>query len=99
MGTAARLKQCGSGSWPDPRRWSSVPPVQGYHYATMCSMNVTLCNRTGLMLRNPVIAASGTFGYGTEFANRMDLSALGALVSKGTTFEPRAGNQPVRLSE
>jgi dihydroorotate dehydrogenase (NAD+) catalytic subunit len=46
-----------------------------------------------------VIAASGTFGYGLEFAERMDLSGLGAIVCKGTTREPRAGNPPPRVTE
>lgn len=58
-----------------------------------------LAPRTGFALRNPVIAASGTFGYGTEYASRMDLSGLGAVVSKGTTRHPRTGNQPLRLAE
>jgi dihydroorotate dehydrogenase (NAD+) catalytic subunit len=62
-------------------------------------MNVTLAPRTGLQLRSPVIAASGTFGYGTEFAERQDLTGLGAIVCKGTTREPRAGNPPIRMVE
>lgn len=62
-------------------------------------METMLAPRTGFALRNPVIAASGTFGYGTEYASRMDLSGLGAVVSKGTTRHPRTGNQPLRLAE
>src|SRR5947209_5578187 len=62
-------------------------------------MHTTLIPRTGLVLKNPVIAASGTFGYGTEFASRMDVSGLGAIVCKGTTRLPRAGNEPLRLAE
>src|SRR5947209_799784 len=62
-------------------------------------MDVVLAPRTGFSLQNPVIAASGTFGYGTEFASRMDLSGLGAIVCKGTTREPRAGNEPLRIVE
>jgi dihydroorotate dehydrogenase (NAD+) catalytic subunit len=62
-------------------------------------MEVTLIPRTRLILKNPVIAASGTFGYGTEFAQRMDVSGLGAIVCKGTTRRPRAGNEPLRLAE
>lgn len=60
-------------------------------------MDVVIAPRTGLTLKNPVMTASGTFGYGIEFAGRMDLSGLGAVVCKGTTREPRAGNPPVRL--
>lgn len=65
----------------------------------MAGMKVTIAPRTGLTLKNPVIAASGTFGYGVEFAARMNISGLGAIVCKGTTREPRAGNPPVRLTE
>jgi len=59
-------------------------------------LSVSLC---GVPLRNPVIAASGTFGYGTEYANLMDVGALGGICSKGLTLEPRSGNRGVRLAE
>src|SRR5947209_9223118 len=65
----------------------------------MIHMETTLVPRTRLVLKNPVTAASGTFGYGTEFASRMDVSGLGAIVCKGTTRRPRAGNEPLRLAE
>lgn len=65
----------------------------------MSRMDVVICPRTELRLRNPVVAASGTFGYGVEFASRMDVTGLGAIVCKGTTREPRAGNQPLRMTE
>jgi len=51
----------------------------------------------GITLRNPVIAASGTFGYGIEFASIVDLNSLGALVTKGLSREPIAGNPAPRL--
>ena len=51
----------------------------------------------GIRLRNPVIAASGTFGYGEEFARFVDLSRIGAVVVKGTSSRPIAGNSPPRL--
>jgi len=54
----------------------------------------TLC---GIRLRNPVIAASGTFGYGIEFAPILELGKLGALVTKGLSREPIAGNPAPRL--
>lgn len=57
-------------------------------------MPVDLC---GIALRNPVIAASGTFGYGLEFAPITDLSEIGALVTKGLSREPIAGNAAPRL--
>lgn len=52
-----------------------------------------------LKLNNPVIAASGTFGYGLEFAHRVDLNRLGGLVVKGLSLEPRPGNPQPRLAE
>jgi dihydroorotate dehydrogenase (NAD+) catalytic subunit len=52
-----------------------------------------------LKLRNPVLAASGTFGYGIEFAPFVDLSRLGGIVVKGLYLEPRPGNPPPRLAE
>jgi dihydroorotate dehydrogenase (NAD+) catalytic subunit len=56
-------------------------------------------HKAGLHLRNPVIAASGTFGYGTEYAPLMDVQRLGALVSKGITWAPRRGNRQPRIVE
>jgi len=51
----------------------------------------------GIRLRNPVFAASGTFGYGEEFARFVDLKRIGAVVVKGTSARPIAGNSPPRL--
>jgi dihydroorotate dehydrogenase (NAD+) catalytic subunit len=56
-------------------------------------------NKTGLELSNPVIAASGTFGYGTEYAEVLDIQKLGAIISKGITLQPRQGNAQPRLVE
>lgn len=53
----------------------------------------------GLSLANPVMTASGTFGYGTEYQHLFDIQELGAIVCKGTTLEPREGNQQPRLAE
>ena len=52
-----------------------------------------------LKLKNPVIAASGTFGYGEEYAGIIPLKSLGALITKGLSLEPRRGNPPPRLAE
>jgi dihydroorotate dehydrogenase (NAD+) catalytic subunit len=52
-----------------------------------------------LTLKNPLIAASGCFGYGVEYADVIDLSALGAIVSKGLFLEPREGHPPPRIVE
>lgn len=51
------------------------------------------------MLANPVMTASGTFGYGTEYSHMFDIQKLGAIVCKGTTLEPRDGNPQPRLAE
>ncbi|MDR0785840.1 MAG: dihydroorotate dehydrogenase [Treponema sp.] len=53
----------------------------------------------GVRFKNPVIAASGTFGYGREYAELVDVSALGGICSKGLTLRPRAGNSGTRLYE
>ncbi len=53
----------------------------------------------GLNLKNPVMPASGTFGYGEEYAPFMDLNRLGAVVTKGISLWPRAGNPPPRIME
>ncbi len=52
-----------------------------------------------LKLKNPVLVASGTFGYGQEYAQYFDISRLGAVVTKSLSREPRAGNKPPRLVE
>ncbi|MCL2473284.1 MAG: dihydroorotate dehydrogenase, partial [Treponema sp.] len=53
----------------------------------------------GVKFRNPVIAASGTFGYGREYSNLLDIAALGGICTKGLTFNARPGNTGVRLHE
>ena len=52
-----------------------------------------------LELKNPVMTASGTFGYGTEYADFMDINRLGAIIVKGTTLNPRQGNPYPRMAE
>lgn len=59
-------------------------------------MNVDLC---GITLDNPVIPASGTFGYGYEFAELYDINILGTFSFKGTTKDPRFGNPTPRIAE
>jgi dihydroorotate dehydrogenase (NAD+) catalytic subunit len=56
-------------------------------------------NKRGLTLANPVMTASGTFGWGTEYEHLFDIQKLGAIVSKGTTLKPREGNPQPRLAE
>lgn len=62
----------------------------------MGQMNVDLC---GITLANPVIPASGTFGYGYEFSELYDINVLGTFSFKGTTKEPRFGNPTPRIAE
>lgn len=52
-----------------------------------------------LHFKNPVLTASGTFGYGSEFEDFMDISCLGGIILKGTTIEPREGNPYPRMAE
>jgi dihydroorotate dehydrogenase (NAD+) catalytic subunit len=53
----------------------------------------------GLVLENPVMVASGTFGYGVEYGEVVDVDRLGAICCKGTTLKPRQGNRPPRVTE
>ena len=62
----------------------------------MVDLRTTLC---GIELDNPVIPASGTFGYGREFAKLYDINMLGTFSFKGTTREPRFGNPTPRIAE
>ena len=62
----------------------------------MGRLNVNLC---GITLDNPVIPASGTFGYGYEFAELYDINILGTFSFKGTTKDPRFGNPTPRIAE
>jgi dihydroorotate dehydrogenase (NAD+) catalytic subunit len=56
-------------------------------------------NLAGIPLRNPVMTASGTFGYGAEFAEYVNLERIGAFVTKGLSLKPRAGNPTPRIVE
>ena len=62
----------------------------------MARLNVKIGN---LELQNPVMTASGTFGYGEEFAGLVDIDRLGAFIVKGTTINPREGNDYPRMAE
>ena len=62
----------------------------------MANLKVDLC---GVEFKNPVIAASGTFGFGKEFNEIYDISCLGGISTKGLTLEPRLGNPTPRIAE
>src|SRR5436190_16912753 len=66
------------------------------NHTTDSPLATTLC---GIRLHNPVLAASGTFGYGLEFEKHLDLNALGGFVVKGLSREPIEGNPPPRVCE
>ena len=53
----------------------------------------------GIKMSTPIFAASGTFGFGEEFEDFVDLSRLGGVMVKGTTLKPRRGNEGVRITE
>ena len=63
---------------------------------SMASLNVNIGN---LKLKNPVMTASGTFGYGLEFEDFVPLNGIGAIIVKGTTLAPRQGNDYPRMAE
>ena len=62
----------------------------------MADLSVTLCGKT---LKNPVITASGTFGFGREYNELYDISLVGGVSTKGLTMEPRLGNSVPRIAE
>lgn len=59
----------------------------------------TSVNLAGIKMKNPVTVASGTFGYGREFTDFIDLNKLGGICTKGTSLKPRPGNKPPRVCE
>ena len=60
------------------------------------NLAVEIC---GIELKNPIIAASGTFGFGLDFSQYIDLEKIGAITMTGITLEPRDGNPPPRIAE
>src|SRR5690606_31850609 len=62
-------------------------------------VNLAPGHKADLILRNPVMPASGTFSWGFDFAKHYDINRLGAVVSKGITVEPRSGNVQQRMAE
>ncbi|MCL6520282.1 MAG: dihydroorotate dehydrogenase [Armatimonadetes bacterium] len=64
--------------------------------STASSLAITIA---GIHMKNPVIAASGTFGFGKEYSSLVDLNKIGAIITKGTSLEPWVGNPPERIAE
>jgi len=71
-------------------------PCNEYKETVMADLSVKIKN---LRLKNPVMTASGTFGYGIEFADFMPLDGIGGIIVKGTTLHPRQGNDYPRMAE
>src|SRR6476661_4617434 len=71
-----------------------VPALSYNHIVPDLSVNLR-----GLSLANPTLTCSGTCGYAFEYADFMDLSKLGAFVTKSITLEERSGNEPARIVE
>jgi dihydroorotate dehydrogenase (NAD+) catalytic subunit len=78
-----------------------LAPGLAYHKELSMNLSIQLApkHHQGLLLANPVMTASGTFGYGTEYSHLFDIQRLGAIVCKGTTPEPRDGNPQPRVAE
>jgi len=78
-----------------------LAPGLAYHEELSMNLSIQLAPRhpNELLLANPVMTASGTFGYGTEYEHLFDIQRLGAMVCKGTTLEPREGNTQPRVAE
>ena len=81
---------------PKPTAKPLAPSNQKSTGRVTTDMSVSFC---GLTFKNPVIAASGTFGYGVEFEDIVSLDRLGGFVVKGLSREPMAGNPPPRMFE
>ena len=72
-------------------------PMQSANSTDTLHLSVELASgKNSLVLANPVMAASGTFSYGVEYAKVFDIQRLGAIVSKTTTLQPKAGSPPGR---
>ena len=92
-GAEAASKTSASNSTPAPATASSASKQRGPLTLDM-SVNIA-----GIRLKNPILAAAGTFGYGVEFEDIVSLGRLGGFVVKGLSREPMAGNPPPRLFE
>lgn len=100
--SAALAGSASAGAPPRTSRGGSPPPAaQPADASSFAEFGVDLQVEVarGLLLRNPVLTASGTFGQGVEYAELFDVARLGAIVNKGTTRDPRLGNPQYRIAE
>ncbi len=77
----------------------SVPVAPPEPVAVDLSIDLAPTRPGALVLRNPLLVASGTFGYGIEYGEVVDIDRLGAICCKGTTLKARVGNPPPRVTE
>ena len=87
---------------PRPRVASAAPSKRGRRRRrrrTATDIDLTVDLGRGLVLPNPILVASGTFGYGVEYGDVVDVDRLGAICCKGTTLKPRIGNPTPRVTE
>ena len=78
---------------------ADVPAPQATREPVDLSIDLAPARPGALVLVNPILVASGTFGYGVEYADVVDIQALGAICCKGTTLKSRVGNPPPRVTE
>jgi dihydroorotate dehydrogenase (NAD+) catalytic subunit len=76
-----------------------APPAQVPEAAPVTAVDLSIDLGRGLRLANPILVASGTFGYGVEYGDVVEVQRLGAICCKGTTLRPRVGNPPPRVTE
>ena len=83
------------------RPWRADGAASRPHRSADVDLTVDLApdDPASCVLRNPMLVASGTFGYGVEYGDVVDIERLGAICCKGTTLKPRFGNQPPRVTE
>jgi dihydroorotate dehydrogenase (NAD+) catalytic subunit len=82
-----------------PVRRAAEHPIEAAAEVPATAVDLTVDLGRGLVLRNPLLVASGTFGYGIEYGDVVDVQRLGAICCKGTTLKARSGNPTPRVTE
>jgi dihydroorotate dehydrogenase (NAD+) catalytic subunit len=82
-----------------PPSTAAQPTGNGAGHAPSRDVDLSVDLGRGLLLANPILVASGTFGYGVEYGDVVDVQRLGAICCKGTTLRPRVGNPTPRVTE
>jgi dihydroorotate dehydrogenase (NAD+) catalytic subunit len=100
--TVRRVKSAIVPARPPQVRARSAPPAAvatSAELAALDAVDLSVDLGRGLILENPILVASGTFGYGVEYGEVVDVQRLGAICCKGTTLRPRIGNVTPRVTE